>query len=60
VAETIFAWPGVGRLIIFAIYNRDYPLVEAAVFVMAMVFVLCNLLVDLCYAWLDPRVKVRA
>jgi len=60
VAEMIFAWPGVGRLIIFAIYNRDYPLVEAAVFVMAMVFVLCNLLVDLCYAWLDPRVKVRA
>ncbi len=60
VAEMIFAWPGVGRLIIFAIYNRDYPLVEAAVFVLAMVFVLCNLLVDLCYAWLDPRVKVQA
>ena len=60
VCEMIFAWPGVGRLIIFAIYNRDYPLVEAAVFVMAMVFVLMNLLVDLCYAWLDPRVGVRA
>ena len=60
VCEMIFAWPGVGRLIIFAIYNRDYPLVEAAVFVMAMVFVLMNLLVDLCYAWLDPRVRVRA
>jgi len=60
VCEMIFAWPGVGRLMIFAIYNRDFPLVEAAVFVMAMVFVLANLLVDLCYAWLDPRVKVRA
>jgi peptide/nickel transport system permease protein len=60
VCEMIFAWPGVGRLLIFAIYNRDFPLVEAAVFVMAMVFVLGNLLVDLCYAWLDPRVKVRA
>jgi ABC-type dipeptide/oligopeptide/nickel transport system permease component len=60
VCEMIFAWPGVGRLIIFAIYNRDYPLVEAAVFVMAMVFVLANLLVDLCYAWLDPRIGVRA
>jgi peptide/nickel transport system permease protein len=60
VCEMIFAWPGVGRLIIFAIYNRDYPLVESAVFVMAMVFVLCNLLVDLAYAWLDPRVGVRA
>ena len=60
VCEMIFAWPGVGRLIIFAIYNRDYPLVEAAVFAMAMVFVLGNLLVDLGYAWLDPRVKLRA
>jgi ABC-type dipeptide/oligopeptide/nickel transport system permease subunit len=60
VCEMIFAWPGVGRLIIFAIYNRDYPLVEAAVFMMAMVFVCCNLLVDLCYAYLDPRVKVSA
>ena len=39
---------------IFAIYNRDFPLVEAAVFAMAMVFVLGNLLVDLGYAWLDP------
>jgi ABC-type dipeptide/oligopeptide/nickel transport system permease component len=44
---------------IFAIYNRDFPLVEAAVFVMAMVFILGNLLVDLCYGWLDPRVKLR-
>jgi len=60
VCEMIFAWPGVGRLMIFAIYNRDFPLVEAAVFVMAMVFVLGNLLVDLCYAWLDPRVRLSA
>jgi peptide/nickel transport system permease protein len=60
VCEMIFSWPGVGRLMIFAIYNRDFPLVEAAVFVMAMVFVLGNLLVDLCYAWLDPRVKLQA
>ena len=60
VCEMIFSWPGVGRLMIFAIYNRDFPLVEAAVFVMAMVFVAGNMLVDLCYAWLDPRVKLRA
>ena len=59
VCEMIFAWPGVGRLMIFAIYNRDFPLVEAAVFVMAMIFILGNVLVDLCYAWLDPRVKAR-
>ena len=60
VCEMIFSWPGVGRLMIFAIYNRDFPLVEAAVFVMAMVFVAGNMLVDLCYAWLAPRVKLRA
>lgn len=60
VCEMIFAWPGVGRLLIFAINNRDFPLVEAAVFVIAMVFVVANLLVDLCYGWLDPRVNVRS
>lgn len=60
VCEMIFSWPGVGRLMIFAINNRDFPLVEAAVFVMAMVFVVANFLVDLCYAWLDPRVKLQA
>jgi peptide/nickel transport system permease protein len=59
VCEMIFAWPGVGRLLIFAINNRDFPLVEAAVFVIAVVFVVANLLVDLCYGWLDPRVNVR-
>lgn len=59
VCEMIFAWPGVGRLLIFAINNRDFPLVEAGVFVIAMVFVVANLLVDLCYGWLDPRVNVR-
>src|SRR6202158_5039689 len=60
VCDIIFAWTGVGRLMIFAIYNPAFPLVEAAVFVMAMVFILANLLVDLCYAWLDPRVKLQA
>jgi len=60
VCEMIFAWPGVGRLLIFAINNRDFPLVEAAVFVIAMVFVVANLLVDLCYGWLDPRINVRS
>ena len=60
VCEMIFAWPGVGRLLIFAINNRDFPLVEAAVFVIALVFVVANLLVDLGYGWLDPRVNVRS
>jgi peptide/nickel transport system permease protein len=60
VCEMIFAWPGVGRLLIFAINNRDFPVVEGAVFVIAMVFVVGNLLVDLCYGWLDPRVNARS
>jgi peptide/nickel transport system permease protein len=60
VCEMIFAWPGVGRLLIFAINNRDFPLVEAAVLVIALVFVGANLLVDLCYGWLDPRVALRS
>ena len=60
VCEMIFAWPGVGRLLIFAINNRDFPVVEGAVFVIAMVFVVGNLLVDLCYGWLDPRVNIRS
>ncbi|MGH7320385.1 MAG: nickel ABC transporter permease [Candidatus Rokuibacteriota bacterium] len=59
ITETIFAWPGVGRLSVQAIYNRDYPLVQAAVFVLASIFVLVNLVVDLKYTYLDPRIRVR-
>jgi peptide/nickel transport system permease protein len=55
IVETVFAWPGVGRLTIEAIHTRDYPLVQAGVVLMAMVFVLLNQSVDLCYRWLDPR-----
>jgi peptide/nickel transport system permease protein len=58
ITETIFAWPGVGRLAVQAIYNRDYPVVQAAVFFLASVFVLVNLVVDLLYTYLDPRVKL--
>jgi len=55
--ETIFAWPGVGRLVVDAIFARDYPLVQGAVLVIAIVFVLVNLVVDLSYAYLDPRIR---
>jgi peptide/nickel transport system permease protein len=57
ITETIFAWPGVGRLAIQAIQNRDYPVVQAAVTVVAITFVLINLLVDAIYAYIDPRVR---
>ena len=59
ITETIFAWPGVGRLAIQAIYNRDYPVVQAAVFILASIFVLINLLVDITYTYLDPQVKLK-
>ncbi|MBU1208620.1 MAG: ABC transporter permease [Proteobacteria bacterium] len=58
ITETIFAWPGVGRLAVQAIYNRDYPVVQAAVFLLASIFVLVNLIVDILYTYLDPRVKL--
>ncbi len=57
ITETIFAWPGVGRLSVQAIYNRDYPVVQAAVFVLATTFVVVNLLVDILYTYLDPRIR---
>ncbi len=59
ITETIFAWPGVGRLSVQAIYNRDYPVVQAAVFLLATTFVLVNLIVDLIYTYLDPRIRLR-
>lgn len=59
ITETIFAWPGVGRLSVQAIYNRDYPVVQAAVFLLASTFVVINLLVDVVYTYLDPRIRLR-
>jgi peptide/nickel transport system permease protein len=59
ITETIFAWPGVGRLSVQAIANRDYPVVQAAVFLLASTFVLVNLLVDVIYTYLDPRIRLR-
>ena len=55
--ETIFAWPGVGRLIVQAISFRDFPLAQGAVVYVALITVLANFLVDLSYGLLDPRVR---
>lgn len=57
VTETIFAWPGVGRLLVEGVYHRDYPVVQAAVFVTALFVAACNLATDLLYAYLDPRIS---
>jgi peptide/nickel transport system permease protein len=59
VTETIFAWPGLGRLTVQALLNRDFPVVLAAVFFVSVTYTLLNLAVDLLYGWLDPRVRVR-
>ena len=55
--ETVFAWPGVGTLMVQGILARDFPLVQGCVLVVALSFVLINLVVDLLYAWLDPRIR---
>ncbi|GED72423.1 peptide ABC transporter permease [Brevibacillus reuszeri] len=57
--ETIFGWPGVGRYIFTAIGNRDYPVIQSGILVIAAIFVLINLVVDLLYAYVDPRIKYR-
>ena len=56
VTETIFSWPGIGRLAVGAILSSDFPLAQGAILVLALGFILVNLLVDVAYAALDPRV----
>ena len=58
VTETVFSWPGVGRLIVDSVSQRDFPVVIAGVFVVSLMFVLINLVVDILYGVLDPRVKL--
>jgi ABC-type dipeptide/oligopeptide/nickel transport system permease component len=57
ITETIFFWPGVGRLAVDSIGGRDYPVVQAIVLVSALSFMFTTLLVDILYGWLDPRIS---
>jgi ABC-type dipeptide/oligopeptide/nickel transport system permease component len=57
--ETVFGWPGLGRLMVRAIFARDYILLQGAVLVFALAFVLINLIVDISYSFLDPRVSYK-
>lgn len=59
ITETIFAWPGIGRLAVDAIRTRDFPLIQGVVMTFAFTYVIINLIVDLIYAYLDPRLRVR-
>jgi len=59
ITEYVFALPGVGRLVVDAIFARDYPLVQGVVLLIAVGFILSNLAVDLLYGWIDPRIRYR-
>ena len=60
ITETVFSWPGVGLLMIEAIQSRDYPVVQACVLLISLSYVIVNLLTDIAYAWIDPRIRVGA
>jgi peptide/nickel transport system permease protein len=57
--ETVFAWPGLGRLMVGAILDRDYPLLQGTILVFAGAYILINLLVDLSYGLIDPQVSAK-
>src|SRR5690606_8155854 len=59
VTETVFGWPGLGTYLLQGLRSRDFPVVQATVLVIALIFVLMNLVVDMLYAWLDPRIRYR-
>ncbi|RFC62500.1 nickel ABC transporter permease subunit NikB [Fulvimarina endophytica] len=58
IIESIFGWPGVGRYAVSAVFNRDYPVVQCFTLLMVAIFVLCNLVVDIAYAYADPRIRL--
>lgn len=60
ITETVFSWPGIGLLTIEAIQSRDYPVLQGCVLLISMVYVVVNLLTDLAYAWVDPRIRLGA
>jgi peptide/nickel transport system permease protein len=59
ITEYVFALPGVGRLVVDAVFARDYPLVQGVILLIAVGFIASNLLVDLLYGWIDPRIRIR-
>ena len=59
IVETVFTWPGVGSLLIEGVYSRDYPIVQGSVLIIAVTYVFINLIVDILYKWLDPRVRLE-
>jgi len=58
ITETVFAWPGVGSLLIEAIRGRDYPVVQGCVLLISLTYVIVNTATDVVYAWIDPRIRI--
>lgn len=59
VTETVFAWPGIGRLMMTAVFMRDFPIVQGVVILMSMMYIGANLLVDIAYAWINPKIRYQ-
>jgi len=59
VIETVFGWPGLGRMVVKAIFDRDFPLIQGAVMIYAFTFVMANLIVDVMYTYLNPRIRLE-
>jgi len=59
ITETIFNWPGIGSLLVESIQRRDYPVVQACVLMISLAYVMINLITDLLYAWVDPRIRLE-
>jgi len=57
VTETVFAWPGVGRLAVWSVYSRDYPVVQTIVVIVSSGYLFVNLFIDILYAYIDPRIR---
>lgn len=57
IVEQVFSWPGIGRLIVDSINQRDYPVVQGGVIVLALLMILVNLIVDLCYSLINPKIR---
>ena len=60
ITETVFAWPGVGRLLVTSVSDRDLAIVQAILILVAVTMVVANLIVDLAYGWIDPRIRVSS
>jgi peptide/nickel transport system permease protein len=58
ITESVFSYPGMGRLVIMSIQNRDYPVVQATLMLVVLIFLVTNIAVDLSYAFIDPRVRM--